>query len=205
MVSPRNETAALEALLVGLRRKLSSQNNLTAEDEEQLIASLHHQLQQQQRLDTVSDSRSAIRSASILTSDDITRDAGQGNGEAKPPSPPANTAREPSERSEISPEKCSRAGIDPELMTPSSSPSSVAGKYERVGGHSIGISGDSGRLQPTLMLKLRRQMAAARVRLEEKVAVSEAIEALEASLKALRAASASAEELVSFRTLDATC
>lgn len=176
-MSPRNEAAAVGALLGGLRRKLIGQRS-SAADEEELIAGLEAEQPQRpprQRDLEKEEGEGATRglegkwkaAEEVLRAESSGGRVGEGYDSAV-----AVQARE------------GRVAAE-----------SVCGK---AGGGGAGVAVDVER-------KTRRQLAAARVRLEEKVVLAEAIAALEASLLDLQSAvgAGSAAELVSFRPLDA--
>ena len=154
MVSPRNETAALGALLAGLRRKLGGQTS-TASDETELVSTLEEELEQQRQ-----------KEKEVL----------EASGERKH----ASEEREPVEDDIRGDTDCS-VGV------------SEIGK----GADGVGIVDPV----PRRVKMLRRRLCAARVRLEEKAVMAEAIAALDASLRGLRSAVASGA-VASFRTLD---
>ena len=150
MVSHRNETAALGALLAGLRRKLASQSS-TVSDETRAVARLEAELERQEHQQHEKQELALSRRAS--------EEQEQGNDEVVPI---AVVVKE--------------GVIVAEVGDVSGCP--------RVYGEGIKV--------------LRRNLSAARVRLEEKTVIGDAIAALEKSLLELKAAGSGS----SFRTLD---
>lgn len=158
MVSPRNEVAALGALLAGLRRKLASQSS-TASDEMRAVARLEAELERQEHQQQQEQELALRRRAS--------------------------EEREPGNDGLLPSEAVVKAGVNV-------SEGGDGSVFPRVSGEGIRV--------------LRRNVSAARVRLEEKTIISDCIVALEKSLLELKAAESgsgsSGAALAPFRTLD---